>query len=101
MGIVPHEEAATRINRTFRKGHTCTKDTFGDHSTEFRIRCTGVDTDGMPCGWFTYGDKAFPEPAEEAAYLHMTKPTLLIPGSSDVLKATRIAETNIKPFRDR
>jgi hypothetical protein len=101
MGLEPYEESRTRAQRTFRKGHAMRKVSDGPGSTDFKIICEGVDDQGVPCGWYTFGSYAMPEPAEEAAYLHRTQPALLIPNSSDIMAATRIAETRAKPFRER
>ena len=54
------------------------------------IRCEGDD-----CGWFSApfdkNDPAQKTDAEKRAFAHRTEPTLLVAGSSDILRGMRMA----------
>lgn len=74
------EYTGALAKRRMVHGHTVTKK---ENGTTFSIKCT--------CGWVYATLTAFREQAEHAAWLHITTPTVIIPGSSDVLTAARRA----------
>lgn len=78
-------ESQNPARRKWRKGHKSEKVDIDERTGYFRVVCRGEG-----CNWFTVGNLAWPEPAEEATYAHISEPDLLVPGSSDVLLPTRL-----------
>lgn len=69
----------------------------GRHSIEpssgpgwFEVRCTGVDDAGTRCGWSFRTLAEFREIAEELGWMHVSRPSLIIAGSTDVARERRL-----------
>jgi len=78
------EAPPTEAKRRMKQGHSLTKpEQVSGLPGFFVIRCE--------CAWFTTGLWEDKERFEHLAWLHITEPMLLVPGSSDILAPMRMA----------
>lgn len=63
----------------------------GKHSLRKVVNGTAIHIDCTGCEWFIDGLVGSEDEVEYLAWKHVSNPTLIIPGSSDVMTAARLA----------